>query len=247
MQLKPRSRWLAAWYALLALLAAELALYFAAGWAAGQVREAGRREFAAAAAGWREVDKVPYAAFINRYAREEGVSAAVVAAIIQTESSFRPQAVSRAGAMGLMQVIPGTWREVNGRIRACSGRHGGECGPNCFFDPELNIRIGTAYFAGLVRQYRGDLVLALAAYNAGPAAVDRSGGVPPFAETQAYVDRVMACWREFAHAPTPAGGLTAADWEGTRRVANWGAAATLALAGGVAGRLLRRHRSWRWR
>ncbi len=229
------------------MLAAEGALFLAAGWAAGHARQAARRDFVAAATGWREVDKVPYAGFINRYARQEEVSAAVVAAIIQAESSFRPEAVSPAGAMGLMQVIPGTWREVNGRIKACSGRHAGECGPGCFFDPELNIRIGTAYFAALARQYRGDLVLALAAYNAGPPAVDHYGGVPPYPETQEYVDRVMANWYGFAGGPAPAGGLTAGYWEVVRRAAAWGAAATLALAGGAAGRLLRRHRSWRWR
>ncbi|HWQ62636.1 MAG TPA: lytic transglycosylase domain-containing protein [Negativicutes bacterium] len=232
---------------LLALLAAEGALYFVAGWAAGNCRQAARREFVAAAGQRLEVDKVPYAGHINDCARREGVSAAVVAAIIQAESSFQPQAVSRAGAAGLMQVIPGTWREVNSRIKACSGRHGGECGPECYFDPALNIRIGTAYFAALVRQYPGDLVLALAAYNAGPAAVDRSGGVPSFPETREYVERVMAYWYKFAGLPAPGGRLAAERWEAVRRAAAWGAAATLTLACGAAGRLLRRHRSWRWR
>lgn len=171
----------------------------------------------------------------------------MVAAIIQAESSFRPQAVSPAGAAGLMQVIPGTWREVNGRIGACRGRHEGECGPACYFDPELNIRVGTAYFAALARQYGGDVVLALAAYNAGPAAVDRSGGVPPYPETQEYVDRVMAYWYGFAGLPAPPERAAAERWEAARRAAAWGAAATLAAACGAAGRLLRRHRSWRWR
>lgn len=175
------------------------------------------------------------------------MSAAVVAAIIEAESSFRPRAVSSAGAAGLMQVIPGTWRAVNDRIKACSGRHSGECGPDCYFDPELNIRIGTAYIASLARQYQGDLVLALAAYNAGPAAVDRSGGVPPFPETQAYVDRVIANWYAYAGLPAPAGRLLAERCEAARRSAAWVAAATFALAGGTGGRLLRRHRSWRWR
>lgn len=232
---------------LLALLAAEVALYFVAGWAAGVCRQAVRRDFNAAAARWREVDKVPYAEIINLYARQEGVSAAVVAAIIRAESSFQPRAVSRTGAAGLMQVIPGTWREVNGRIGACSGRHGGECGPDCYFDPGLNIRVGTAYYAALVRQYRGDLVLALAAYNAGPGAVDRCGGVPPYPETQEYVGRVMAYWYGYAGLPAPAGDRAAGRWEDARRAAVWGAPATLALAAYTALRLLRCHRSWRWR
>ncbi len=210
-------------------------------------RQAARRDFNAAAARWREVDKVPYAGFINLYARQEGVSAAVVAAIIRAESSFQPRALSRTGAAGLMQVIPGTWREVNGRIGACRGRHAGECGPDCYFDPELNVRIGTAYYAGLVRRYGGDLVLALAAYNAGSGTVDRCGGVPPYAETQEYVARVMAYWYGDAGLPAPSGERAAERWEDARLAASWGAPATLALAACTALRLLRRHRSWRWR
>ncbi len=224
-----------------------MALYFVAGWAAGICRQAARRDFNAAAARWREVDKVPFAELINSHARQEGVSATVVAAIIRAESSFQPRAVSHAGAAGLMQVIPGTWREVNGRIGACSGRHDGECGPGCYFDPELNIRVGTAYYAALVRRYGGDLVLALAAYNAGPGAVDRCGDVPPYPETREYVARVMAYWYGYAGLPAPSGGPAAGRWEDARRAAAWGAAATLALAAYTAGRLLRRHRSWRWR
>lgn len=238
---------LVAWYILLTLLAAEGALYLAADWAAGRARAAARRQFAAAAALPREVDKVPYAAIINSRSREEGVSPALVAAIIRAESSFQPRAVSRTGAAGLMQVIPGTWREVNGRIGACRGRHAGECGEACWFDPELNIRVGTAYFAELNRQYRSDAVLALAAYNAGPGAVDRYGGVPPYPETQEYVERVMVYWGEFAKMPLPGGARLAAQWGEARGWAAWGLAATAALAAGTAGVLTRRHRSWRWR
>jgi soluble lytic murein transglycosylase-like protein len=235
------------WYLLLALLAAEGALYAAAGWAAGQCRQAAWRAFSAAASERREVDKVPYAALINRHAGGEGVSAAVVAAIIRAESSYNPRAVSRTGAAGLMQVMPGTWREVNGRVGACSGRHAGECGADCYFDPERNIRIGTAYYAALVRQYGGDLVLALAAYNAGPAAVDRHGGVPPFAETQGYVARVMAYWYEDAGLPEPVQERARRRWEQAGRAAWLAAAATATLALCVAAGLARRHRSWRWR
>ncbi len=243
--MRPRTGWLAVWYVLLALLAAEGALYLAAGWVAKECRQAAWRAFSAAASERREVDKVPYAALINSHAGEEGVSAAVVAAIIRAESSYNPRAVSRTGAAGLMQVMPGTWRAVNGRVKACSGRHAGECGADCFFDPDRNIRIGTAYYASMVKQYGGDLVLALAAYNAGPAAVDRSGGVPPFAETEEYVERVMVYWYEFDGRPWPT--QAARRWEQAGRAAGWGAAATAALAVCVAGRLLRRHRSWRWR
>lgn len=242
-----RSRGLLVWYVLLTLLAAEAVLYLAAGWAAGQARQSVRRQFAAAAALRQEVDKVPYAALINRYAGQEGLSAVLVAAVIRAESSFQPRAMSRAGAAGLMQVIPATWREVNGRIKACSGRHAGECGENCWFDPELNIRVGTAYLAELSRRYQGDAVLAVAAYNAGPAAVDGHGGVPPYAETQEYVERVMTFWSDYARVPLAGRGLTAGWWEEARRLSGWVLAATGALAAAAVAGLLRRHRSWRWR
>ena len=235
------------WYVLLALLAAETALYVASGWAAGQARRSERRQFAAVAALRQEVDKVPHAVLINRYAGQEGLSAVLVAAVIRAESSFQPRAVSRAGAAGLMQVIPATWREVNGRIKACSGRHAGECGESCWFDPELNIRVGTAYLAELNRRYQGDAVLAVAAYNAGPAAVDRYSGVPPYAETQEYVERVITYWSEYAGVPLARRGPTAGRWEEARRLAEWALAATSASAVVVAAGLLRRHGSWRWR
>jgi len=229
---------------LLFLLAAEGAVYLAAREAAGYWQRAAEREFTAVACCRQEVDKVPYAALINRWAGAENLNARLVASVIRAESSFQPRAVSHAGARGLMQVAPGTWRMVNARTKACSRRHAGECGEECWFDPELNIRIGTAYLGELVRQYRGDLVLALAAYNAGPAAVDRYGGVPPYPETQGYVAKVIAYWYDISHLPPPAPSLAAGRAETAVRLAGWALTATGVFALGAAGRLFRR-RFWR--
>jgi soluble lytic murein transglycosylase-like protein len=116
-----------------------------------------------------------YAAEVRAAAREFGVEEAVVRAIIHAESAFRPNAVSHAGAQGLMQLIPAT-----------ASRFGVED----VFDPGQNIRGGVEYLAWLLKRYDQDLTLAAAGYNAGEGAVDRHGGVPPYSETQRYVVRV---------------------------------------------------------
>ncbi len=243
-----RLRLLTLWYSLLALAVAGSVVYAVASLGAEYGRQRALRDFgAAAAAGRREVDKVPYAELINRSARLEGIDARLVAAVIRAESSFQPQAVSRAGANGLMQVIPATWREVNGRLKVCAGRHAGECQASCYFEPELNIRIGTAYLGELTRRYQGDTVRAIAAYNAGPAAVDRYGGIPPFPETEEYVLRVVGYWYDFSRLTPPAYGLAAENWEETRLVAGWGTVTACAAGALVATRLRRERRSWRWR
>lgn len=230
-----------------ALLAAEAVFWWAAGWAAEGLRQEAWREFSAAARGRREVDKVPYGDIINRQAAAYGVDARLVAGIIRAESSFEARAVSGAGAAGLMQVSPGTWREVNAAVGACRGRHAGDCGPACFFDAELNVRVGTAYFAGLLRQYGGDPVRALAAYNAGPGAVAAHGGVPPYPETREYVGRVMVYWYSYSGMPPPGPGRAADRLEAAGRLAGWAVPATGAAAAATAAGLRRRHRSWRWR
>ncbi len=114
-------------------------------------------------------------ALIDFYAQRHGVDAKLVRAVVKAESSFNPRSVSSAGAMGLMQLMPDTARSL------------GVTDP---FDPAQNLDGGVRYLKGLMERF-GDLRLALAAYNAGPNAVRRSGGVPPFTETQNYVERVM--------------------------------------------------------
>lgn len=120
--------------------------------------------------------------FVGRYqdaieetARDYDVDPALVQAVIHAESAFNPQAVSSKGAQGLMQLMPGTAREV---------------GVGNALDAEQNIRGGVDYLSRMISLHNGDVRLATAAYNAGPGAVRRHGGIPPYAETQAYVKRV---------------------------------------------------------
>lgn len=104
------------------------------------------------------------------------IDAELLASIVRAESGGHADALSRTGARGLMQLMPGTAREMN--VANSS-------------EPEANINGGTAYLDRLLVRYHDNLALALAAYNAGPAAVDRFHGVPPFRETRQYVVRVM--------------------------------------------------------
>ncbi|WAT16082.1 lytic transglycosylase domain-containing protein [Xanthomonas fragariae] len=108
-------------------------------------------------------------------AREFGVEEAIVRAIIHAESAYNPLALSRAGAQGLMQLMPGTARRF---------------GVSDAYDATQNIRGGVHYIAWLLKRFNGDLTLAAAGYNAGEGAVDRYGGVPPYSQTQRYVQRV---------------------------------------------------------
>ncbi|MCG3169551.1 MAG: Membrane-bound lytic murein transglycosylase F [Pseudomonadales bacterium] len=116
-----------------------------------------------------------YSPQIAAAARRHGVDPALVRALIHAESGFNPSAVSRKGAIGLMQLMPGTASDM------------GVADP---FAAQQNIDGGVKYLAMLLGQYRGDVTLATAAYNAGPGAVAKYGGVPPFAETRTYVQRV---------------------------------------------------------
>ncbi|MFN4098404.1 MAG: lytic transglycosylase domain-containing protein [Pararhodobacter sp.] len=108
------------------------------------------------------------------------VSPALALAVISVESAGRPAAVSHAGATGLMQLIPATAARF---------------GVSNSLDPVQNIRGGVAYLDWLLGEFGGDVVLALAGYNAGEGAVRRNNGVPPFAETRDYVPRVLAAWQ----------------------------------------------------
>jgi hypothetical protein len=122
------------------------------------------------------VEKLPYGRLIFGAAERHGVDSLLVAAVVEAESAFRPEAISPRGALGLMQVMPTT---------------GELYGVADLLDPVTNLDVGTRYVRDLLEIYDGDLELALAAYNAGPGNVKRFGGVPPFAETRGYVERVL--------------------------------------------------------
>ena len=121
------------------------------------------------------LNTVSYQAEISAAAREFGVEEAIVRAIIHAESAFNPTALSHAGAQGLMQLMPATARRF---------------GVTDSYDASQNIRGGVQYLAWLLKRFNGNLTLAAAGYNAGEGAVDRHKGVPPYSETQRYVQRV---------------------------------------------------------
>lgn len=107
---------------------------------------------------------------------QHNVDADLLASIVKAESNGNAHAVSHAGARGLMQLMPGTAADL---------------GVSDSFAPDQNVRGGSAYLDELLRRYHDNIALALAAYNAGPAAVDKYNGIPPYHETRAYVARVI--------------------------------------------------------
>jgi soluble lytic murein transglycosylase-like protein len=119
----------------------------------------------------------PFSQLIRAAATKHGVDEKLIAHVIAAESNFNPRAVSRKQAQGLMQLLPKT-----AALYSVSN----------VFDPAQNIDGGTRYLKDLLVRYSGSVPLALAAYNAGPEMVQRYGGIPPFAETQAYVRRITA-------------------------------------------------------
>ena len=120
------------------------------------------------------VGKTAYDPIIESAAMKHDVDARIVKAVIQVESAFQPRARSHKGAMGLMQLMPQTARQYKARNP---------------YDPTSNIDAGTKYLKRLLDEF--ELPLALAAYNAGEGAVRRFGGIPPYAETQAYVAKIL--------------------------------------------------------
>lgn len=130
----------------------------------------------------RFLNDLPYGSAISLAAGRHRVDALLVAAIVSVESGFSPRARSPRGAQGLMQVRP-----------AVAAAYG----VDDLNDPYANVEVGSRYLRGLMKDYKGDLELALAAYNAGPAAVARYGGVPPYRETRAYVRKVLARYEEY--------------------------------------------------
>jgi hypothetical protein len=121
------------------------------------------------------VAAAPYREIVEAAAARYGVDADLIASVIAVESNFDPKAISRKNARGLMQLLP----ETAARL-----------GVKNIFDPQENIDAGTHYLRDLLQQYKNDLVLALAAYNAGPLRVQQYGRVPPYRETISYVRRV---------------------------------------------------------
>jgi soluble lytic murein transglycosylase-like protein len=116
---------------------------------------------------------------VEKYAQLHGVDKALVNAVIRQESGFNPAAVSKAGAQGLMQLMPGTAKGL---------------GVENSLNPEQNIDGGVRLLKSLLKTYNGNIPLALAAYNAGGGAVAKYGGIPPYKETQNYVRSILSSY-----------------------------------------------------
>ena len=128
------------------------------------------------------LDPASLESLVTNASQANGVPPGLVRAVVMAESAGNPSAISVAGAQGLMQLMPGT----------AAG-----CGIADPFDPTQNVACGTSYLRSLLNRYHDNVTLAVAAYNAGPGAVDRFHGVPPYAETRAYVVRVLNAYRNY--------------------------------------------------
>ncbi|WP_067981579.1 lytic transglycosylase domain-containing protein [Neptuniibacter pectenicola] len=131
------------------------------------------------------LNRSTYQSQVKAMARKYGVEEALVRAVIHAESAFNKNATSRAGAQGLMQLMPATAKEL---------------GVTDSLNAHQNIEGGAKYLSQLLNNFSGDVRLATAAYNAGPGAVSRYNGIPPYAETQAYVKRVAILKQRYAKA-----------------------------------------------
>lgn len=140
-------------------------------------QQTGKRRLAAA----RPVPS-SYDTLIQNTAHSVSLDPMLIKSVMHAESAFNPDAVSSKGASGLMQLMPGTARRY---------------GVSSVFDPRQNVMGGARYLSYLLDRFDGDLELALAGYNAGENAVDRNGGIPPYAETQHYVKKVMELYRQY--------------------------------------------------
>jgi len=123
----------------------------------------------------------PYDSLIRSLAEKHGLSASLIHAMIKNESNYNPFAVSSKGAKGLMQLMPNTANKY---------------GVEDLYDPKENIEAGIKYMKNLLSSYEGNLNLALAAYNAGPEAVKKFKGVPPYPETQNYIKKINSSFHK---------------------------------------------------
>lgn len=132
-----------------------------------------------ASVGTAAFDRAELRKLVHEVSTEHGVDPKLIDALVVIESGYNPKAVSRKGAMGLMQLMPETAERLD---------------VDDPFNPAENIRGGVREFSRLVRRYSGNLQLALAAYNAGEGAVSRYRGVPPYAETRSYVAKILSLY-----------------------------------------------------
>jgi hypothetical protein len=138
-------------------------------------------ETADARSGAREsLSARPFAELIETVSLKHGIDPALVHAVIAAESNYQPAAKSHVGARGLMQVMPATARDLG--VRSAK----------LLLDPEHNVEAGVKYLKFLLERFNGDLPTALAAYNAGPGAVQKHAGIPPYPETRNYVRKVLS-------------------------------------------------------
>jgi len=137
-----------------------------------ETAEPGTAEEASRDSQWQLLDRLA-----RTVARRYELDEELVSAVVRAESGYDPAAVSRVGAVGLMQLMPATAAELE---------------VDDPFDPEQNLDGGVRYLKWMLDRFEGEVDLALAAYNAGPAAVDRYGGIPPYPETRSYVRRVLS-------------------------------------------------------
>lgn len=130
----------------------------------------------------QSINTKKYDAIIKKAQKKYGVEFSLIKAVIQVESGFNPKAVSKKGAKGLMQIMPDNYRNLLVKDP---------------FNPSQNIMGGTLYLQRLLKRYKNKLPLALAAYNAGPQAVDKYKRIPPYEETQNYVRKVMETYSRY--------------------------------------------------
>ena len=131
---------------------------------------------------------------IEKYSNQYGLEPTLMLALTEQESAYDPQAVSRVGARGLMQIMPATGKDIARELGVSDYD---------LNDPETNVMFGTYYLKKMMDRYDGDIDKALAAYNAGPGNVDKYNGIPPFKETQKYVKKIKERQSKFTSAPTP--------------------------------------------